>query len=291
MLQKRALHDGYILKCEKITKIHIVMQKKITAIIQARIGSTRLPRKVLLEIEKKPMLHYVIKQVSASNLIDEIIIATSTCSEDDIIADYCKKLKIKCFRGSVDDVLDRYYKCAKKFSCETIVRITSDCPLIDPLVIDNVITKFKENSYDYVSNNVKKIGNSWQNDTCNFPQGMTVEVSTFSALEKAWKNAKKPSEQEHVFPYIQSNPQIFRISSVRHYRDLSHIRCTVDRINDFKFVQEIYRRASPAKKFLSIRDILQIVRKEPELLQMNNNIPFDEGYKKSIVKDAELGYK
>lgn len=267
------------------------MQKKITAIIQARMSSTRLPKKVLLEIEKKPMLYYVVKQVSASNLIDEIIIATSTCSEDDVIANYCKKLKIKCFRGSIDDVLDRYYKCAKKFLCKTIVRITSDCPLIDPTVIDNIITKFKENSYDYVSNNIKKNGNSWQNDTCNFPQGMTVEVSTLSALEKAWKNAKKPSEREHVFPYVQSNPQIFRISSVRHHRNLSHIRCTVDRTEDLKFVQEIYKRITPAKKFLSMRDILQIIRKEPELLQINNKISFDEGYKKSLAKDAEIGYK
>lgn len=268
------------------------MTKKICAIIQARIGSKRLPEKVIKLIEDKPMLYHVINQVSQAKLIDKTIVATTNSKSDNLIVDYCKKNNHRYFRGSEEDVLDRYYKCAKKFSCDIIVRITSDCPLIDPRVIDSIITKFLGGSYDYVSNNIKKIGNNWQNDTCNFPQGNTVEVSTFSALEKAWKNAKKPSEREHVFPYIQFNPKIFKISSVRYHKDFSYIRCTVDREKDLKFVREIYKRdSSHNKKFLLIRDILRIIRKEPKLLCINNKIAFDEGYKKSILKDKELGYK
>ncbi|MDE1817931.1 MAG: glycosyltransferase family protein [Thaumarchaeota archaeon] len=267
------------------------MNKKITAIIQARMGSTRLPGKVLLEIERHPMLYHVIKQVRASKIIKEIIIATTIEQEDDVIAEYCKKNTVKYFRGSKKDLLDRYYQCAKKFRCDPVVRITSDCPLIDPTLIDKVIGKFMNGSYDYVANNLEKVDDKWQNATCNFPQGMTVEVSSFEALEKAWKEAKKPSEREHVFPYVQFNPKLFKVSNLKNRVDFSFIRCTVDRKDDLSFVREIYSRVSKRKKFVSIKDILKIVKKEPELVKINNKIPFDEGYRKSLEEDKTSTYR
>jgi spore coat polysaccharide biosynthesis protein SpsF (cytidylyltransferase family) len=266
------------------------MNKKITAIIQARMSSTRLPGKVLLKIENEPMLYHVIKQVVVSKTIKEVIIATTTEREDDVIVEYCKKNDVKCFRGSKKDLLDRYYQCAKKFGCDPIVRITSDCPLIDPTVIDKVVRKFLKGSYDYVTNNLEKIDNNWQNATCNYPQGMTVEVSSFRALEKAWKEAKKPSEREHVFPYVQFNPKLFKVSNLKNKVDLAFIRCTVDRKNDISFVREIFKRIPKQKKFVSIKDISKIATKEPDLVKINNKIPFDEGYRKSLEDDRSAKY-
>jgi len=152
-----------------------------------------------------------------------------------------------------------------------------------------VVTKFLKNSYDYVSNNLDKINGKWDNSTCNFPQGMTVEISNFKTLKKAWKKAKKPSEREHVFPYVQFNPKLFRISNVKKRKDVSYIRCTVDRLEDLRFVRELYDRL-PKKEFIMIEDILKIVKKEPSLVKINNKVSFDEGYKKSLLVDKKQGF-
>lgn len=250
------------------------------------MSSSRLPKKVLRKIKSKPMLHYVIKQTLAANIINEVIIVTTKEKVDDSIVDYCKQNKIKVFRGSKTDLLDRYYKCAKKYCCDPIIRITSDCPLIDPTVIDKVCKKFEKNSFDYVANNLEKTNGKWDNSTCNYPQGMTVEISSFKSLEKAWYEAKKPSEREHVFPYIQFNPKLFSISNIKMKKNLSHIRCTVDRLNDLKFVKKIYEKIND-EKIITIKDILKIIKKEPELVLINNSIPFDEGYKKSLLMDKK----
>lgn len=257
------------------------------AIIQARMGSSRLPEKVLLKINEKPMLYYVLKQTKSSKYVDDVIIATSTNSDDDPIIKFCKENNIKYFRGSEENVLDRYYQCAKKYNLDPIIRITSDCPLIDPNVIDLVFSKFENNTFDYVSNNIAKINGKWFDSECNFPQGMTVEISTFYALEKAWKEAKKPSEYEHVFPYIQFNPEIFKIQNVTYFEDLSNIRCTVDRKEDLEFVQEIYKRIPKNINYVKIKDIKEIINKNPELLDINSHISFDEGWKKSLKEDNE----
>jgi spore coat polysaccharide biosynthesis protein SpsF len=261
-----------------------------TVIIQARMGSSRLPGKVLLKINKKPMLHYVLKQTKSAKHVDDFIIATSTNSDDEPIVEYCKENNIKYFRGSEENVLDRYYQCAKKYNLDTIIRITSDCPLIDPNVIDLIFSKFENNSFDYVSNNIEKTQGKWFDSECNFPQGMTVEICKFHALEKAWNEAKKPSEYEHVFPYVQFHPELFKISNIVNSTNLSNIRCTVDRIDDLNFIKEIINRFSENKNFLNIEDIVKIVDQEPELLKINSHIPFDEGIKKSYSKDKKLGF-
>ena len=260
------------------------MSKKKYAIIQARMDSSRLPNKVLKKIGKYPMLHYVIKQTLAAKSIDEVIIVTTKTKSDDKIIEFCKKNEIKFYRGSKNDLLDRYYQCAKKFQCDPIIRITSDCPLIDPNVIDKIIKKFEKNEYDYVANNLEKINGKWNNSMCNFPQGMTVEISSFKVLKIAWKKAKKHSEREHVFPYIQFNTKYFKISKFKMKQNLSHIRCTVDRKEDLMFVRSLYNKIG-YEKIISIKDIVKIVNKEPKLVLINNKIPFDEGYKKSILMD------
>ena len=255
----------------------------ITAIIQARMGSNRLPGKVMKNIEGKPMLYYVIRQTLASKLVDKVVIATSVSSKDKIIVNYCKKNKIDYYRGSINDVLDRFYKCTKKFQCDPVIRISADSPLIDPTIIDRVLHKFLNNSYDYVSNNIEKSNHNWIDSSCNFPVGTVVEVSTFNALESAWKKAKNQFEREHVFPYIQSHPEIFKISNVKSRKELSHIRITVDKNNDLKFVREIYKRIPRGKNAFKIYDLEKILSKEPHLLKINKNIKFDDGYGKSLL--------
>lgn len=262
----------------------------LTAIIQARLGSSRFPRKIISKIGDTPMLQYVIKQTLSSKYISKVVIATTTSKKDREIINFCKKIGVDYFRGSEKDVLDRYYRCAKKFCCDPVIRVSADCPFIDPHVINRVVSKFLKNEYDYVSNNIIKKGNRWINSLCRFPQGMVVEISSFDTLKIAWKEAKKPSEREHVYPYIQFNPRKFHLSNVINKNDLSFIRCTVDYEEDLIFVNEIWKRFSKNKKYITIDDIVKIVKEEPHLLQINKNLKFDEGYKNSIKEDKKAGF-
>lgn len=165
----------------------------LAAIIQARMGSTRLPKKVMLNILEKPILWHVINRVSKASLIDKLIVATTTNNEDDAIVEFCKNNGILFFRGSENDVLDRYYQCAKEYNITDIARITADCPLHDPNVIDMIIKEYMGNDYDYVSNSIEY----------TFPDGLDVEIFSFDALKIAWENAKLVSEREHVTPYMR----------------------------------------------------------------------------------------
>ena len=243
-------------------------------IIQARMGSSRLPGKVMMNIdEKNTLLHYVVQQLKFSKLAKNIIIATTTSEKDDSIVDFATKMNLNHFRGEVDNVLDRYYQCAKNFSISTIVRISADDPLIDPTIVDRVIEKFYSSSYDYVSNTNPR----------TFPQGNEIEVFSFETLEFAWKNAKKISEKEHVTPYIYNNKEKFRMANVEHSTNLSSLRWTVDRQNDLDFVRLIISKIQ--KTPILITDILDVLSKEPHLLDINKDHIIDEGYKKSISED------
>ena len=171
----------------------------IGCVIQARMGSTRLPGKVLKTVrENTPSLLHTIEQLRFSKNIDKIVVATTDLPEDDIIEELVKTQKIECFRGNAENVLDRYYQCAKLFGFNGIVRITADCPLIDPFITDKVIQVFKDNELDYVPNVFPR----------TFPDGLETEVVAFSALEIAWKNAELPSEKEHVTPYFKNNKAV-----------------------------------------------------------------------------------
>jgi len=266
------------------------LTEKFVAIIQARMESTRFPNKVLSLIDDQPLLFYVIRQTLASKVIDDVIVATSTKQSDDKIVEFCKKNNINYFRGSETNVLDRYYQCAKKFHFDTIIRITADCPLVDPSIINSVFKKFKENDFDYISTTIEFKNHKWVDSSCNFPPGLAVEIAKFSALEQAWKEAKKPSEIEHVFPYVQFNPEKFKLGNFVNSSNLSNIRCTVDYPEDLIFVKEVYSRIPKEKQFVTMNDIVNIIEKNPELLTINNSYAFDEGIQKSYKEDKEKGY-
>jgi len=222
------------------------------------MGSSRLPGKVLMNVdESNPILFYVIKQLQFCKLLDKIIIATSNLEEDNKIENFSKKLGISVFRGNSNDVLDRYYQCAKKFSISTIIRITADNPLIDPTLVDDAIEKFQSASYDYINNSLSR----------TFPYGTETEIFSFKSLEKAWKNAKKPSEREHVTPYFYNNPDKFKIFSIKHSKNLSHLRWTVDRESDLKLVRIIISKLK--KRPILMNDIINLFSKEPQLIKIN----------------------
>ena len=250
---------------------------KIDCIIQARMGSTRLPGKVMMKVdETNTILSHVINQLKNSKKIDKIIIATTNLQEDDIIVNHAKILKTDLFRGNAVDVLDRYYQCAKKFSSEIIVRITADNPLIDPNIVDNVINQFLKNSFDYITNANPR----------TYPYGTEVEVLSFEALEKASNNAKKPSEREHVTPYFHNNKEEFKISNIKFTENLSHLRWTVDRENDLKFVKKIISEIK--SRPILMQDIIKLISKKPKILDINKNHIPNEGYLKSLNQDKFL---
>ena len=248
----------------------------IAVIIQARMNSNRLPGKVMMKIKNKPLLHYVLSQIRHSNLLEKTIVATTDLAEDDIIEEFVLKEKIDCYRGSSKDVLDRYYQCAKEFKIETIVRISADCPLIDPNIIDVVIRKFLDGKYDYVTNSL----------TRTFPHGMDVEIFSFKTLENAWNNAKLPSEREHVTPYIYNQFKEFKKFNVTNSENFSNLRIVVDRKNDFQLIKQIFSKIE--KQPILLKDILELFKKEPDIFSINKEYQTDEGYLKSLKEDKEF---
>ena len=246
---------------------------KPIAIIQVRMGSTRLPGKVLKKLNGITVLESLLNQLNYSKLLNDKIIATTSNSEDDVIVNFCKSKEIKYFRGSQDDVLDRYYNCAKKFSINTIIRITSDCPLMDPQVVDDVIDFYLKNSYDYVNNFYKR----------TYPYGNDVEIFSLKVLEKVWEKATKPSEREHVTPYIYNNPDEFSLGWIENKENLSEFHWTIDRKEDLIFVQNIFKKIS--KRPILMKDIIDVIKDDPSLLEINKNTNPNEGYLKSIKEE------
>jgi len=221
---------------------------KFTAIIQGRMGSERFPGKVLMNVDDKyPIIHYVISQLKYCKNLDNIIFATTTLPEDDKIEEFLIKMNIPCFRGSSEDVLDRYYKCAKKFSISHIVRITSDDPLIDPNIVDDVIDVYKSNSYDYVTNAYPR----------SFPYGTETEIFSFKALELAWKESELPEDREHVTLFFNHNQDRFKVFSVRYKENISHLSWTVDEKKDLEFVRYLVSKIK--KRPILMEDILKVI--------------------------------
>ena len=254
----------------------------IAAIIQARMGASRFPDKVMKIIVGKPMLWHQINRLKKSELIEKIIIATTNKIQDRTIVDFAKENNILYFAGSEEDVLDRFYYSAKKFKVETIVRITADCPLIDPLLVDMIINFYidNKNQYDIVNNGT------------TYPDGvLETEVFSFNILKKTWKNAKLSSEREHVTSYIWKNPEMFRQATVENSKDLSHLRLAVDYEKDFKLIKTIFLNLYKEDDMFHLEDIVKFLNQNPELIILNNNIIRNEGYLKSISKDKILKYK
>ena len=245
----------------------------ISAIIQARIGSTRLPGKVLMKLNEDTVLSLLLKQLKHSKFLTEIIIATTTNPEDDVIEKFAISNNIKLFRGDSDNVLDRYYQCAKNFSLTHIVRITADNPLIDPEIIDQAIKKYSTFNYDYLTNSIDR----------TFPNGTEVEIFSLDALEIAWKYAKKKSEREHVTSYFYNNPKKFKIHHFKQKKNQSKFRYTIDRKEDYALVVEILSRIK--KRPIRTSDIIDLLTTNPQLLKLNSHIITNEGYIKSIKED------
>ena len=246
----------------------------IGCIVQARMGSSRLPGKVMEKIEGKFLLDYVLEQLKAAKNIDKIIIATTTLSNDEVICKFLSSKNIEFFRGSSEDVLDRYYQCAKKFSIDIIVRITADNPLIDPNIIDMMINEYENKKVDYLTNTLER----------TFPYGTEVEIFSSKILENTWKNAKKPSEREHVTPFIYNPKNKFILNSIENEKNISYLRYTVDKIEDLLLVKEIVKNISTRP--ILLQDIINLQREKPEIFEINKNVKHD-GYLSSIEKDEQ----
>ena len=234
--------------------------------------STRLNGKVLEDIEGRPMLWHVVKRASLAKLVDQVVVATSLGLTDDPIEAFCSVESIACYRGNLEDVLDRYYQAAKHFGATVIVRITADCPMADPLILDTAISAFRSGDYDYVSNVIRP----------TFPDGLDVEVFTFAALERTWHEAKWQSDREHVTTYMKS-PARFTTLNFSNPKDLSDMRWTVDEPDDLRFVRAMYRLADDP--LFSMADALEILRDNPSLININSAIGRNEGLEKSLTED------
>ncbi|MBA3534485.1 MAG: glycosyltransferase family protein [Ardenticatenales bacterium] len=235
---------------------------KVVAIIQARMGSSRLPGKVLKDLAGEPMLSRVIHRVQRASTVDQVIVATTTEVMDHAIAALGEREGWSVFRGSQDDVLDRYYHAALAHQAEVVVRITSDCPLIDPDVIDQVVGRFlAEGKWDYASN-VLPIR--------TFPRGLDIEVMTFAALHRAWQEDQDSAWREHVTPYLYRHPEWFTCGSVTNTEDLSESRWTVDTPEDYEFAQRIYDHFG--HDHFSWREVLALLKQHPEWQTINRHI-------------------
>ena len=253
------------------------MNQKILSIIQARTDSSRLSNKVFADISGKPLIERVVDRIKQSQYIDNIIIATSVSDLDISILKWCNENKILCYRGSENNVLERFYKCAEIYRGDIILRITADDPFKDPDIIDYAIKLLLEEGFDYVSNTI----------TPTFPEVIDVEVFTFSALKKAFYAAKLPSEKEHVTPYIWKNKKLFSIHNFENIENLSKHRWTIDYSEDLDFARAVYNFFKDKKGVFSMQEILSLLKQYPELNNMQKKVLRNEGYIKSINKEKK----
>lgn len=267
------------------------MNPRVIAIIQGRMTSSRLPGKILADIAGQPMLARVFARTSRAATVTEAVVATTTNPSDDPVAEYCEWSGIPFTRGSLFDVLDRYYQTAKEARADVVVRITADCPVIDPDLIDNAVNTLLDDDYDFVCN---RLPPPW---TRTYPIGLDVEVCTFAALERAWKEAKEPHHREHVMPYFYegvqfeskvkgrksdlrrstfdmeqgASPRGFHIALLHHPTDFGDYRWTVDTAEDLEFIREIYRRFNGRDDF-SWKEVLDLVHDNPDLMKINSGV-------------------
>jgi spore coat polysaccharide biosynthesis protein SpsF len=248
---------------------------KILAIIQARTGSTRLPNKVLLKISNKAVLEHVIERVKKSKFVTGILVATTTNKEDQKIVTLCNHIGIMVFQGSENDVLDRYYQAAKSIKPDHVVRITADCPLIDPKVIDDVVSMHLNKNADYTTNIMVE----------TYPDGEDVEVFTLATLEKIWKNAKLKSEREHVTLYIRNKKRLFRIHNLKNTVNLSGYRWTLDNKEDYDLIKTIYKHLYSRNSCFGMKETVKFLNKKKGLNRINHHIRRNEGLQKSLQED------
>jgi len=237
------------------------------------MSSTRLPGKVLKKVDGLPLLLHQVRRVTKAKMVDKILIATSISAQDDKIEELCKKNKIEYFRGPENDVLSRYYECAKKFSAEIIIRLTADCPLLDPVIIDNTIRLYLENKADYAANTAPP-------QTRKFPDGMDVEVFSMAALSRAHEQARDPLDREHVTFYFWKYNNGFKTVQLDNARDYSKYRFTVDYPEDFEVVKFIMQTLKAAGRFGNLDEIINILDANPRIRELNSKFDFGIGWKK-----------
>jgi spore coat polysaccharide biosynthesis protein SpsF len=242
----------------------------VVAIIQARMGSTRLPGKVLADISGKPMLWHLVQRLREANCLCEVVVATSEKPSDNLIESFCREQNISCFRGSEEDVLDRFYQAAKVFRVDIAIRITADCPLMDGRIIDDVFQLLLDSGSDYAGN-------------CNFgpatfPDGLDVEMFTFATLECAWKEADKRYQREHVTSYITENSNQFKCENLLAPRDLNQWRLTVDEPEDLELIREIFKSLDRFGELFSFQEVVAFLDEHPDFLKINSRFARNEGY-------------
>lgn len=265
------------------------MPSRVIAIIQARMGSSRLPGKVLLDIAGRPMLERVVARTSRATSVNQVLVATTTDASDDPVADCCDSMSVPYTRGSLHDVLDRYYQAAKPSEADVIVRVTGDCPVIDPLLIDECVTTLLEGTFDFTCNRLPPPF------TRTYPIGLDTEVCTFQALDCAWKEATQTFHREHVMPYLYEgvvlkavsdrvsagvSPRRFKIAQMHHNVDYGAYRWTVDTPEDLEFMRQVYARFHGRDDF-SWKEVLDLVHNQPELMNIN------AGVKHKTLKDID----
>jgi len=237
---------------------------KVAAIIQARMGSTRLPGKILKKVQGKTLLEIQLERLKQSTFLDQIIVATTTQAQDDRVVDLCRELNIDFYRGSQEDVLARFYEAAMAFEATVIVRLTSDCPLIDPRITDEVIYTYvrQQESVDYVSNTLER----------TYPRGLDIEVFSIKALQKAYMEATLQRDREHVTAYMYSNPDLFKIEQVKGEKDYSNFRWTVDTPADFELIELILNALYEEGKVFYMKDVVNLLNRHPGWGDINAHI-------------------
>ncbi|WP_319763613.1 glycosyltransferase family protein [Maridesulfovibrio sp.] len=250
---------------------------KVTAIIQARMTSSRLPGKILMEVMGKPLLQLMIERTLAAECVDSVVLATTDNPEDDPTEKLGRELGVKVFRGSEDDVLGRFYQAAKQYGGEHIMRLTGDCPLIDPDLLDQLADFYFNGKFDFASNCEEP----------TLPDGLDAEILSFKTLEEAHAKAERPSHREHVTLFVCDHPEMFKIGSWLNGTDYSSLRWTVDNAEDFEAVKAIIERLLPVKQDFRMMDAVNMIRNNPEITAVNSHINRNEGLAKSLAEEME----
>ena len=247
----------------------------IVAIVQARMGSSRLPGKILADLGGQPALRHVLDRLGSATRVESIVVATTRHRPDDAVEDFCKSFGYRCFRGSEEDVLDRYFQAARLSRASTIVRITADCPLLDPGVVDGLLGHFLANELDYC------------NTSAEFPDGLDCEALSMDALEAAWREASLPSEREHVTPFVKKHPERFRLGEYPCPEAWGRYRWTLDEEDDLRFLREVFARLQRPGRRIRTRDVVELLQREPHLFEINSRFQRNEGYRKSLEADRQ----
>lgn len=241
------------------------MNPRVIAIVQARMSSSRLPGKVLKNIAGEPMLVHVVERARQARRVNEVVVATTTQPEDDAIEALCHERGYSIYRGSLHDVLDRFYQAALTYSADVVVRLTADCPLLDPGVVDHTVEEFFKARVDFAANRLPPPFKR------TYPIGLDTEVCSFAALQKAWQEATEAHDREHVMPYLYEEPGRFKVLVVNYERDFGKLRWTVDTPEDLDLVRAVFDRLKDTPDFTWL-DVLALFEREPQLATLNAGV-------------------